>query len=305
MTVPAPAPAIAPFRFFDLRVVRTRRLGHSLIRITFGGEELKDFAAGGYDQSLSLFLPHPHQDAPVVPVEAGEGWFAAWRALPADERAVMRSYTVSEQRREPQDEVDIDFALHGETGPASRWAGRAVAGDRVKVLGPAVADNTAVRFRPPQDADWVLLFADETALPAAAAILDRMPRDRKVRAWIEVPHADDRIVLPTLADAEITWLVRDGDGHGYGGHSAGGDGPARTDRVLDHVRAAELPEGTPYAWIAGESGTVRALRRHLVRERGIDRRAVTFVGYWRLGRSEEQLLAEALSKANSAPDEEI
>ncbi|MCP3819572.1 siderophore-interacting protein [Streptomyces sp. A3M-1-3] len=297
VTVSASAPAIAPFRFFDLRVVRSRRLGHSLVRITFGGEELKDFAAGGYDQSLSLFLPHPHQDAPVVPVEEGDGWFAAWRALPEDERAVMRSYTCREQRREPQDEVDIDFALHGtETsaaaaagGPASRWAGRAVAGDQVLVLGPAVADNTAVRFRPPQDTDWVLLFADETALPAAAAILDRMPRDRKVRAWIEIPHADDRIVLPTLADADITWIVRNS-----------GD---RTQRVLDAVRAAELPDGTPYAWIAGESGTVRALRRHLVQERGIDRRSVTFVGYWRLGLSEEQLLAQALSGEAPSDDQ--
>ncbi|MEV6652415.1 siderophore-interacting protein [Streptomyces sp. NPDC051219] len=289
MTVTAPAPAITPFRFFDLRVVRTRRLGPSLVRITFGGEELKDFAAGGYDQSLSLFLPHPHQDVPVVPVEEGDGWFAAWRALPADERAVMRSYTCREQRREPREEVDIDFALHGDIGPASRWAGRASAGDRVRVLGPAVADNTAIRFRPPQDPDWVLLFADETALPAAAAILDRMPRDRKVRAWLEVPHPDDRLVLPTLADAEITWIVR----------GSQGEGRERTDRVVDEVRAAELPDGTPYAWMAGESGSVRALRRHLVQERGFDRRSVTFVGYWRLGLSEEQLLAEALSGSGS------
>jgi NADPH-dependent ferric siderophore reductase len=34
---------------------------------------------------------------------------------------------------------------------------------------------------------------------------------------------------------------------------------------------------------------VKELRRHLVQERGIDRRAVTFVGYWRRGLSEEQL----------------
>jgi NADPH-dependent ferric siderophore reductase len=42
-------------------------------------------------------------------------------------------------------------------------------------------------------------------------------------------------------------------------------------------------------WIAGESGQVKALRRHFVGERGFDRRRVTFVGYWRQGLSEEQL----------------
>ncbi|MDQ0831130.1 NADPH-dependent ferric siderophore reductase [Streptomyces achromogenes] len=49
----------APFRFFSLQVVRTRRLGASLIRVTFAGEDLEHFFSDGHDQSLSLFLPHP------------------------------------------------------------------------------------------------------------------------------------------------------------------------------------------------------------------------------------------------------
>ncbi|MEU4494691.1 siderophore-interacting protein [Streptomyces sp. NPDC023998] len=275
---------LAPFRFFDLQVVRTRRLGPSMARITFAGEALEDFAAGGRDQSLSLFLPHPGQQAPVVPVDAGDGSaiFAAWRALPDDVRAVMRSYTVREQRRDP-DEVDIDFALHADGGPACRWAQQAAPGHRVMVLGPAIADNTAVRFRPPEDTDWVLIWADETALPAAAAILEWLPAGTKARVWLEVPHTEDRQDLKTAADARITWLVRD-----EGALSA-----------LEAVSGAELPEGTAYAWIAGESGSVKALRRHLVRERELDRRRVTFVGYWRRGVSEDGLREEAATEESS------
>jgi NADPH-dependent ferric siderophore reductase len=41
-----------------------------------------------------------------------------------------------------------------------------------------------------------------------------------------------------------------------------------------------------YAWIAGESAAVKTLRRLLVRDHGIDRSRVAFMGYWRLGRSE-------------------
>ncbi len=41
-----------------------------------------------------------------------------------------------------------------------------------------------------------------------------------------------------------------------------------------------------YAWLAGEAGAVVGLRRHLVGERGIDRRAVAFMGYWRRGRAQ-------------------
>lgn len=271
-----------PFRLFGLTVVRTRRLSTSLVRVTFGGEDLRGFASGGRDQSCSLFLPHPGQPEPVLPPETEPDWFATYRALPDDVRAVMRSYTVREQRRDADgtSEVDIDFALHEDGGPACRWAAQAGPGDRAVVLGPAIADNTAVRFRPPQDTDWVLMWADETALPAAAAALEWLPAGTKAKVWIEVQHADDRLELTTAADADVTWLVRDED----------------APSALDAVRAvpdAELPEGTPYTWIAGESSSVRALRRHLVQERKFDRKRVTFVGYWRRGLSEEQLRERA------------
>ncbi|MFE6128266.1 siderophore-interacting protein [Streptomyces sp. NPDC056437] len=278
----------APFRFFPMEVTGTRRLGPSLVRVTFGGEELRDFSAGGRDQSLSLFLPHPGQDAPVVPVEAGDysAVFAAWRALPEDVRAVMRSYTVREQRGadDGSSEVDIDFAVHENGGPACRWAEQAAPGQKVTVLGPAVADNTSVRCRPPKDTDWVLIWGDETALPAAAAILEWLPAGTRARVWLEVPHAGDRLDLATAADAEITWLVRE----------------ESAPRAVEAVRAAELPDGAGYAWIAGESGSVKALRRHLVGERGMDRRRVTFVGYWRRGVSEDGLREEPAEAADEA-----
>ncbi|MEU1402206.1 siderophore-interacting protein [Streptomyces sp. NPDC005728] len=272
----------APFRFFSLQVVRTRRLGPSLVRVTFAGADLHAFHSEGRDQSLSLFLPHPGQTEPVVPLELGDGWWQGWRELPDDVRAVMRSYTLRALRREP-DEIDIDFALHGvgpgsgtRAGPASRWASRAAAGDRVLLLGPAIADNRAIRFRPPQDTDLVVLWGDETAVPAATAILESLPAGTRARAWLEVPHAGDIQDVATEADAEITWLVRR-------------DG---APMAVDAVRADPLPAAErPYVWIAGESGQVKALRRHFVGERGVDRRRVTFVGYWRQGMTEEQLRA--------------
>ncbi|MFJ8104396.1 siderophore-interacting protein [Streptomyces sp. NPDC096132] len=259
----------APFRFFSLQVVRTRRLGSSLVRVSFAGEDLQYFFSDGRDQSLSLFLPHPGQDAPAVPFELGDGWWQGWRELPDDVRAVMRSYTLRALRRDP-DEIDIDFVLHTPAGPASAWAARAAAGDRVVLLGPAVADNRAIRFRPPRDTDLVVLWGDETALPAISSILESLPSGQRVRAWIEVHDPGNVQDLMTLADAEITWV---------------GAGAS-----LEAVQEARLPRAAhPYVWIAGESGSVKALRRHFVRERGVDRRRVTFVGYWRQGLTEEQL----------------
>ncbi|WAU79515.1 siderophore-interacting protein [Streptomyces sp. Qhu-G9] len=279
-----PTATAAPFRFFTLQVTRTRRLSPSLVRVTFTGPDLHAFASDGLDQSLSLFLPRPGQHEPVLPMEYGEGWRQAWIDTPEDVRAFMRSYTLRALRRDADgatSEIDIDFVLHGTepgaatpAGPASRWAAGAGAGDRVALLGPSVADNGAIRFRPPADADLVVVWADETALPAASAILESLPAGTKARVWLEVPHAGDRVPPLTAADAEITWLVRD----------------EGSPTALEAIRAARLPASqAPYAWIAGESGCVKELRRHLVREREIDRRRVTFVGYWRRGLSEEQL----------------
>ena len=170
----------APFRFFSLQVVRTRRLGPSMVRVTFGGEDLAYFFSDGCDQSLSLFLPHPHQTEPRVPLELGDGWWQGWRELPDDVRAVMRSYTLRALRRNP-DEIDIDFVLHTPAGPASEWASRAAAGDRALLLGPATADNRAIRFRPPQDTDLVVVWGDETAVPAVSAILEALPAGTRAR----------------------------------------------------------------------------------------------------------------------------
>lgn len=276
----------APFRIFSLQVARTRRLGPSLVRVTFAGPDLLAFRSDGRDQSLSLFLPRPGQPEPVVPLAYDDGWWQAWCELPEDVRAVMRSYTLRALRRDADGdvtEIDIDFVLHGvgpgataPAGPASRWAAAAAPGDRVALIGPAVADNRAIRFRPPEGTDLVLVYGDETALPAASAILEALPPGVRARVWLEVRHAEDIQDIPTVADVEITWLVR----------SAG------APTALDMIREARLGDAErPYAWIAGESGRVKELRRHLVRERGIDKRCVTFVGYWREGLTEEQLRA--------------
>lgn len=272
-----------PYRFFHPRVVRTRALSPTLLRVVLGGADLARVVSGGRDQRFKLFLPHPGQAAPVLPDVLDADWYPRWRALDPDVRGIMRTYTISAVRQDPP-EFDIDFALHGDLGPASRWATRARPGDEVAILAPVTEDNGGVDFRPPAGTDWVLLAADATALPAVANILATLPADLPVRAFVEVGHPDDRILMPTKANAEITWLVR--------------TGRDRTTALVDAITSTPVPEGaSPYAWLAGESGCVRALRRHLVAQCGLDRGAVCFTGYWRQGRTEDDLLTEAVAAA--------
>jgi NADPH-dependent ferric siderophore reductase len=263
MTAPA-------YDFFRTRVLRTHRLCDGLVRVVLGGPGLEAVVSGGRDQRLKLFLPQDGQHEPVLPDVLDADWYARWRALDPGVRGIMRTYTVRDVRREPC-EVDIDFALHGDLGPASRWATRAAPGDLLTLLAPVVPDNGGVDFQPPEGTDWVLLCADETAVPAVAAILEWLPAGTVVKAWISVGAPGDRIELPTKCEAEVSWLARPGS-------------------LADAVAAAALPVGAGYAWLAGEAALVRDVRRHLLGARAFPRSAVTFTGYWRRGTSEDALL---------------
>ncbi|MER5259359.1 siderophore-interacting protein [Streptomyces sp. NPDC002855] len=268
----------SPYHFFDVHVLRTEYVTPSMIRVALGGADLARMASAGRDQRIKVFLPHPGQDAPVLPDTTGgdaADWYADWCALDPDVRGIMRTYTTRELRRDP-DELIVDFAVHGATpspsdGPATSWARSAGPGARIGVLAPIEDENGAYDFRPPQDTDWVLLTADESALPAVAAILETLPPATPTRVWIEVHDLADQQELPTKADAEITWLTQEGS-------------------TPSAIRAAELPSGTPYAWVTGESATVKAVRRHLVSDRAFDRKRISFSGYWRKGTTTDELI---------------
>ncbi|WP_218108133.1 siderophore-interacting protein [Micromonospora matsumotoense] len=299
---------VTPWRLFDVQVRAARRLSPSFLRVTFTGPDLDRFADNGYDQRIKLVLPLPGR--PGVHLPGGVDWYTHWRALPEDERCPLRTYTVRAVRPHLS-EVDIDLVLHGDSGPAGRWALRARPGDEAGLLGPDAGyhgDHGGIEFRPPA-AGRLLLAGDETAVPAISAILERLPLDARGQVLLEVPDRAD--VLPVVAPPGVTvdWLARDGGGHGSrllpavasaarrllsrtGGLPAGPNShvgiDANVDVDADRTPLWEVPTPTApvpvYAWLAGEAGVIRALRRHLVTERGMDRRAVAFMGYWRLGR---------------------
>ncbi|MCE7080822.1 siderophore-interacting protein [Streptomyces sp. ST2-7A] len=288
-----------PFDFFDTRVVRTREPGPGFVRVTLAGSRLADFACGGRDQRLKLFIPAPGRDEPLVPRTTDVSWYLRWRDMDPSERAVMRSYTVREQRRDAG-ELDIDFALHHSPGPAARWARDARPGDPAVLLGPLLEDNAGVDFRPPSDTDRVLLTGDETALPAIAGILAWLPAGMPTVVLLDLHRAADLQPLPTRADADIRRLAADRPTPDPAHPGVRVESGAAT--LTEALRGLTPPPGRPYAWIAGEAAAVREQRRHLVNERGVDRSRITFTGYWRRGASEDDLLAAAMAGGTSETD---
>ncbi|MBT0770015.1 siderophore-interacting protein [Kineosporia sp. J2-2] len=269
--------AVHPLTLREVEVVRVQDLTPGMRRITLAGAEFREFTSAngfaqpafgstGFDDDIRLVFRYPGQDRPVLPTQEEKGLH-----LPRDPRPLSRVYTV--RRWDPETgELDIDFARHG-IGVGTTWAYRAQVGDRIHFFGPG--SSRAL----PQDADWLLVAGDETALPAIARLLEELPEGSRAQVFIEVGHQEDRQEVPERAGVEVTWLVRD---------SADADADAATDtgltsHLLDAVRNCAWWDGKPFAWVAGEQSVVRDIRRHLVEDRGMSKQDVEFAGYWRRG----------------------
>jgi NADPH-dependent ferric siderophore reductase len=182
-------------------------------------------------------------------------------AMPVSDRPVGAYYTVRRWRREPA-EVDLLVVLHDDAGPGATWAAGARTGDPVALWGPRTA------YHPPVDADRLVLVADETGLPAVAAILEALPDGTPARVFAEVADEGAHQALPERPSVAVTWLHR------------GGAEPGTTPLLLEAVRSHGWT-GRTYVWGGGESRVMTAVRRHVRDEVGLGRDAVSLVAYWR------------------------
>ncbi|HVV31213.1 MAG TPA: siderophore-interacting protein [Mycobacteriales bacterium] len=250
---------------YRVRVRRVARVSPNLRRVTLAGAGLDCFPFAGPDQRVKLMLPLPGQERPELD---GVQSIPEFLALPVETRPIMRTYTVRHHRPTAA-EVDIDFALHGDLGPASRWATRTRPGDHVALYGPA-AD-----YAPQPDSGWQLIVGDESALPAIGSIVEHLRPSDRARVLIELADPRDQQQLRTEGEIEAEWI-----------HRAAGVSAHRSRQLLDAVRSIEFPAEPIYVWLGGEASVVTGIRRHLVRDRGVERSRITFTGYWRHGRTE-------------------
>jgi len=312
-----PKPAHRPYR---VRVAALQALSPHFVRVTFTGHDLADFGVDGLDQRIKLVLPLEATGYDTFPTD---DWWPSWRALPAHQQNAFRTYTARAVRPHLR-EVDVDFVSHGDQGAAASWLARTRVGDEAMLIGPDATSGvtgSGVEWAPGR-ASTVMIAGDETAVPAISSIVESLPADARGCVFLEVPTADD--VLPLVAPPGVTvhWLPRSGSGApatdaavdvavdaAYGAPlqaavrgwtaryvTAWHRGVDLEEVDIEHdvlwdVPQGEAPHGAAlqgelYAWLAGEAGAIKALRRFLVSEVGVDRRQVAFMGYWRLGRAE-------------------
>ncbi|MFI9639073.1 siderophore-interacting protein [Micromonospora sp. NPDC051925] len=246
-----------------LEVRRREFLTPGFVSVTLGGPGVRDLVVAGNDQAVRLFFPREAQTALRMPTVSNEAWMAQLMVMPKSARPWVRNLTIR-RARPADDEIDIEFAVHADS-PLSSWVRRVEPGD------PAGIFDMGTMYRRPEHAQGQLLVGDETALPAILSILDGTPPSLATEVYLEVASAADVRSVEAPAGVRIHWFGRD-------------DAALRPGTlVLDAVRGAALPAGDFYTWVAGESRLATTVRRHLVNDRGVPKRDISFFGYWRLG----------------------
>jgi len=234
---------------FSAQVLRREELSSHLVRIVLGG--LTDFTSTGVpDEWVGLVVPGQFQS---------------------------RYYTV---RSWDGAEMVLDVVVHDE-GLVTTWAQTECVGDEVTISEPKGS------FALPDDAGWVHLVGDLTALPAMARIAEEV--GGPVRIWAETEE-----VSGYFGDgAAVTWIPTE---HG--------------SRLAALVETIEWPDGPGYFWMAGESAQMREIRRYVRRSLGWGSDRHDLMGYWSSTRARQVRAVDpgplyARGKAAGKSDEEI
>jgi NADPH-dependent ferric siderophore reductase len=82
------------------------------------------------------------------------------------------------------------------------------------------------------------------------------------------------VPLTTPAGVDLRWLHR-------------GGGPADATLLVDAVRDLTFPTGRPFGFVHGEADEIRAVRAHLLHERGLTRQDLSCSPYWHRTMSDE------------------
>ncbi|SDS50312.1 siderophore-interacting protein [Agrococcus carbonis] len=262
MAGPERVAAVAP-KFVELEVLGSQQVSPHVRRVTLGGDEVSAMTPQGYDQWFRFFMRRDGQEQLRVPSSPAT-WFPQYLAMRESHRPWVRNYTVRDFRLE-EGELDIDFVCHEDPGPGAAWAMAAQRGERAVLL------DEGLLYNDDGLSGDVLMVGDESALPAIAGICGSLDPEAQGVAIIEVGHRDDIQDVQAPAGLDVRWIERGGAREG--------------DAALEELRGLRLATELGYAYSAGEQALATGARRHLVRDRGIDKQRITFTGYWKLGKA--------------------
>jgi NADPH-dependent ferric siderophore reductase len=241
-----------------MSVARTTRLSPNMIRITLTNADLEGFPDDHEGANCKILIPKENQSRESFSDQLING-----------PRPTVRTYTIRSYRKDAK-EVDIDFVVHGDDGPACRWASHANTNSFLGLSGPG-APAKVTSF----EADWYILAGDMSALPVLCATLEAMPKDAKGIAIFEILSEEDRIDIIAPEGIEQHWLVHANP------HEI-------STKQIDLLQSIEWPNCRIQTCIAGESNAITGLRQYILKEKDLIKDDVYISGYWKIGLMEDE-----------------
>ncbi|WP_405373926.1 MULTISPECIES: siderophore-interacting protein [unclassified Microbacterium] len=235
------------------RVTLTRRVWETpaYVRVRLEGADLTGFTSLGSDDHMRLFFPPAATDDD-----------AALRAAPS------REYTPLAWDADAG-WLDVEFAVHGDTGVAAPWAATAPIGAQIAVGGPR--GSMVISGRP----DAWFLAGDETAVPAIRRFAALMDDHAVGRIVIEVTDAAHELPVTAPRGVDVSVVHRGAETPGVA-----------LAALLDALGVDERPEGELFGFVAAEQGIVKAGRSLLLERWGAASDQVVVKGYWKRGEAE-------------------
>lgn len=150
--------------------------------------------------------------------------------------------------------ADFEIEIHDGRGPATRWAAKAELGEHLEAIGP----RGGISLRP--TATSHLFVVDDSAMPAAFALLEALPADTHATALLVTSHgAKSRPAPVGVPASSLVWL----------------DQAEMLEMLSDLHPAADTA-----AYLFGERHLVRTAEELLI-EGGLNRDAIASKAYWR------------------------
>lgn len=176
-------------------------------------------------------------------------------------REHQRGYTIVDPDPE-NNRLSLDFLLHDPAGPASAWAKRAKAGDRIQM-----SWWTSPHFTVPDPApDGYLLMGDAASIPGINAILAELPETAAVEVVLEQFHDEDRLIpVAEHPGATVRWVPTTG-----------------ANTLANALDSRDWSNW--YAWLTGETAAVKQARVRL-KELGFPKTDVHGRAYWSKGKA--------------------
>jgi len=228
-------------------------------RLTLAGDALKGYPENIPAAHIKIFIPRSGQAKPILPKMGPKG--AVW----PEEQLRPHTRTYSVRRFCPNTmEIDVDFALHGDEGPASAFAIYAKIGDYIGISNPGGPYPMLPKVQ------HYVFAGDLTAIPAISALLESLPQNATGDALLEISTEQDKHELVAPPGVKLHWLINESE-----------------SPLPSAIRSLSFQTQDVFYWVAGENDTVLNLRRYIRGEKDIHRSCIYAVPYWKKGLNEE------------------